>query len=102
MTFGQGHDTPLGHGQQLCEILSRSTMALRSYGLILGHGHDPPLGHKQQLCEILSRAFGIEKLWPGHGFWVCVHCDLDLGDMTLGHGQQLCEILSRSNMGLWH
>ena len=21
---------------------------------------------------------------PGHGFWVCVHCDLDLGDMTLG------------------
>ena len=19
-----------------------------------------------------------EKLWPGHGFWVCVHCDLDL------------------------
>ena len=33
-------------------------------------------------------------------FWVCVHCDLDLGDMTfgqghntsLGHGQLLCEI----------
>ena len=24
MTFGQGHDTLLGHGQQLCEILSRS------------------------------------------------------------------------------
>ena len=23
MTFGQYHDTPLGHGQQLCEILSR-------------------------------------------------------------------------------
>ena len=44
--------------------------------------------------------FGIEELWPGHGFWVCVHCDIDLGDMTLGqghdthlgHGQQLCEI----------
>ena len=43
--------------------------------------------------------------------WVCVHCDLDLGDMTLrqghdtplGHGQQLCEILSRSDRGkkLW-
>ena len=42
-------------------------------------------------------AFGIEELWPGHGFWVCVHCNLDLGDMTLGHGQQLCEILSRSD-----
>ena len=39
-------------------------------------------------------------------FWVFVHCDLDLGDMTLRqghdtslrHGQQLCEILSRSNL----
>ena len=37
-------------------------------------------------------------------FWVCVHFDLDLGDMALGqghdtllgHGQLLCEILSRS------
>ena len=49
---------------------------------------------------------GSKKLWHGHGFWACVHCDLDLGDMTLGqsldtsfgHGQQLCEVLSRSNM----
>ena len=31
-TLGQGHDTPLGHGQQLCEILSISEMAVRSYG----------------------------------------------------------------------
>ena len=38
-------------------------------------------------------------------FWVCVHCEHDLIDMTLGqghdtplgNGQQLCEILSRSN-----
>ena len=21
-----------------------------------------------------------------HYFWLCVHCDLDLGDMTLGQG----------------
>ena len=48
---------------------------------------------------------GSEELWPRHRFWLCVHCDLDLGDMTLGqghdtplsHGQQLCEILSRSD-----
>ena len=41
-------------------------------------------------------------------FSVCVHCDLDLGDMTMGqvhdtplsHGQQLCEILPRSNITL--
>ena len=31
MTSGQGHDTPLSHGQQLCEILSRSNLAVRSY-----------------------------------------------------------------------
>ena len=59
------------------------------------------------LCEILSRSniSGSEKLWPGHGFWVCVHCDL--GGITLGqgrntflgHGQQLCEI-SRSDKGV--
>ena len=32
MTLAQDHDTPLGHEQQLCEILSRSNMAMRSYG----------------------------------------------------------------------
>ena len=32
MTFCQGHDTTLGHGQQLCDILSRSNLAVRNYG----------------------------------------------------------------------
>ena len=32
MTLGQGHGTPFGQGQQLCEILSRSNLAVRSYG----------------------------------------------------------------------
>ena len=61
----------MGHGQQLCEILSRSHLAVRSYGpdkdfgyvcsdldlgdMTLGQGHDTPLGHGQ-LCEILSRS----------------------------------------------
>ena len=31
MNLVQGHDTPLGHGQQLCEIFSRSNMAKKSY-----------------------------------------------------------------------
>ena len=39
---------------------------------------------------------------PGTQILVCVHYDLDLGDLTfvqghdtpLGHGRQLCEILS--------
>ena len=61
MTLGQGHDTPLGHGQQLCEILSRSnnseelwpghtyfamfSLHLDLGGMTLGQGHDTPLGH---------------------------------------------------------
>ena len=60
------------------------------------------------MCNIIQIQYGSEKLWPRHGFWVCVHCDLNLGDMTLGqghdtplcHGQQLCEILSRSDKGV--
>ena len=31
MTLDQGHDTPLGHGQQWCEIISRSVKGVRSY-----------------------------------------------------------------------
>ena len=58
--------------------------------------------------NIIQIQLGSEELWPRHGFWICVHCDLDLGGMTLdqgydtplGHGQQLCEILSRSNMAV--
>ena len=58
--------------------------------------------------NIIQIQLGSEELWPWHGFPVCVHCDLDLGDMTsgqghdtpLGHGQQLCEILSRSNLAV--
>ena len=81
MTLGEGHDTPLGHGQQLCEILSRSNISVRSYGpdmdfgyvctvtltleMTLGEGHDTPLAHGQQLCVILSRSQHIsEELWP--------------------------------------
>ena len=32
MTLGQVHDTSLGHGQKLYEILSRSNLAVRNYG----------------------------------------------------------------------
>ena len=32
ITLGQDHDTPFGYGQQLCEMVSRSDKAVRSYG----------------------------------------------------------------------
>ena len=70
-----------------------------------------PLGSWTTIVwNIIRIQRGSEELWPGQGFLVCVHCDLDLdlGGMTLGeghdtplrHGQQLSEILSRSNMAV--
>ena len=78
MTFGQGHDTPSGHQQQLI------------------------------VRNIIQIQPGSEESWPGHSFWVYMHYDLDLGNMPLhqghdtplDHGQPLCEILSRSNMAV--
>ena len=32
MTLGQGHGKSFGQGQQLCEIISKSNKAVRSYG----------------------------------------------------------------------
>ena len=37
MTLGQGHDTPLGHGQQLCDI--KSNKAVKSYGPDMDFGY---------------------------------------------------------------
>ena len=47
------------------------------------------------MWNIIQIQLGSEELWPEQEFWLCVHCDLDLGDMTLvkihdthwGHGQ---------------
>ena len=58
--------------------------------------------------NIIKIQLGSEELWHGHRFWVCVHCDLDLGDMTLGQDhdtplgreQQFCAILSRSKFAV--
>ena len=91
MTFGQGHDTPLGHGQQVCEILFRSITAVRS------NGPDTDFGYSIFRPSIIQIQRGSEELWSGHRFPVYVHCDLDLGIMNLGeghdtpfgHGQQL-------------
>ena len=65
MIMGQCHDTPLGHGQLVCEI-SRTNFAVRSYGLDMNFHYMRPrrydlgskvmtsLGHGKQLYEILS------------------------------------------------
>ena len=38
------------------------------------------------MWNIIQIQHGSEELWPWHGLWVCVPCDLKLGDMTLGQG----------------
>ena len=65
-----------------------------------------PWARENNGVNIINIQNGSEVLRPGHHFWVCMLCDLDLRDVTfghghdtpLGHGQQLCEILSRTNM----
>ena len=81
--LAQSRDTPLGHGQQLCEILSRSDNWVRSYGpdtmwtdgqtdrLIDGPGNSSTISVYDiiniQLDSELwaqTRIFGICALWP--------------------------------------
>ena len=73
-SFGQGHDTPLGKGQQLCELLFRSNVTARSYG------HDINFEYvctvTLTLCEVSSssnlpmKGYGLEtnfcmcEPWP--------------------------------------
>ena len=55
--------------------------------------------------NIIQVQLSSKKLRPRQGFQLCVHCDLDLWDMSLGQGhdtplgwgKQSCTILSRSN-----
>ena len=76
MTLRKGHDTPLGHEQQLCEILSSPNLAVRSYcpdthlqcdldrgDITLDQVHDT-LWHMENNSKILSRS----------GKWVRSYC----------------------------
>ena len=110
---------------QLCDILSRSNIAVRSYGpdTVLGMCALWPWPRRYDLgsrswqilgswtiivWNIIQIQLGSEELWPGHRFWVYVYCDLEIRDISLGpghdtplgHGQLLCEISSRSNLAV--
>ena len=109
----------------MCEILSLSNMAERSYGpdtdfecvsnvtLTFEIQHwvkamTHPESWTTNVWNIIKIKPCSEELWPGHRFWICVHCDLHLGDTALcqGHGillrngQQLCELLFRSHLAV--
>ena len=38
------------------------------------------------MWNIIQIKHSNEELWPGHRFSLCMHCDLDIGDMNLGQG----------------
>ena len=67
--------------------------------ITVGQCHDTPFCNGRQLCKILSRSnMAVKELRPSHGFWLCVYCEIGLGDMTLGqchalavgNGKQFC------------
>ena len=70
-----------GHGAAPCYFALDLTLALYI---------QPP----EFKSSIIPMKFDSKELWPGHRFRVCVHCDLDLGDMILGqiqgHDTTLC------------
>ena len=114
------NDTSLGHRQELCEILSISNMAVSSYGLDTDLGYVWPwpwrhdsestswhtLGSWAAVVWNIQIQHGSKEVLLEHGFFVCIHCDLNLWNTTLvlcqdtllGHRQLLCIILFRSNM----
>ena len=123
MTLGQGHDTPLDHGQQCCKILFTFYLAVTSYYPDTDFGYVCNLTLTLEIwhwVKVMKHPWIIDntcvKYYPDpilqwgvfSGYWlsVYVHCDLDLEDLTFGqghdilqgHGQQLCEILSRSRL----
>ena len=122
MTFGQGHDISSSHRQQLCEILSRSNMAVRSYGPDTDFWYVCTMTLTWEIgpwVKVMSRRWVMDNKYNPDPTWqlgvmtwtqVCLHYDLDLGGtcMTLGqdhgtplgNGQQLCEILSSSNFAV--
>ena len=98
---GNGLDTDFGLG--MCALWTwpwRYDLGLRSWHTI---GTWTTV-----VWSIIQIQHGRKKLLSGHGFWVIVHCDLDLRDLSLcqgydtplGHGKQLCKLLSRSDKGL--
>ena len=103
------------------EILSRSNMAVRSYGLEMDWRYMctvtltleiKPWVHTLESLTTTASNIQIQHsgsdLLPWHKFWVCVQCYLDLGYMTLtqghdtalDHRQQWYEISSRSNIAV--
>ena len=118
-----GHDSPLGHGQQLCEILSRSNLELRSN--VLGMLCTVTLTLEiWPWVKVVTHPWVMDnncvKYYPDTTWqwevmaWtrilgMCALCHLGLGDMTLGqghetplgHGQQLIDTLTRSDKGVW-
>ena len=77
------HDKPLGHGQQLCEVSSRSKLPVNGYG------------PETNVCYVLT---GTCYVWP---LTLTIRPRVKVMIHPLIMDSIFCEILSRSNMTLW-
>ena len=64
LTLGQGHETPFGNGQQLCEMLSRSNMAVRSYDPTTDFWYDCTVTLTLEIWPCQETNCGMCALWP--------------------------------------
>ena len=93
------HEPPLSHGLQLCDILSRSNLAVNSYGPDMDFVYKCTMTLALEIwpwVKVMTHPWVMDNtcvkyykdptwqwgVMAWHGFWVCVHCDLDLGGMT--------------------
>ena len=84
MTLGQGHDTPFGNGQQLCEILSESKFTVVNYGPDKAMQCDLDLEDKT-LVQVMTHPWVMDnncmKYYPNPTWLVSYGLDKELSDV---------------------
>ena len=114
--FGSKHDQPLTHGQQLCEILSRSNMAAKSYGPDIDFVYKCTVTLALEIwpwVKVMTHPWVMDnncvKYYPDQTWqWrvmarthIFRYITLGQGhDTPFGHGQYVCEVFSRSNFAV--
>ena len=103
ITLDQGHDTPLGQGQHVCEILFRSKLAVRSYGPETDFGYVCTVTLTLEIwhwVKVMSHHWAIDnncvklgsRAWHTLGSWTIIvwnYIQIGQGSTKLGSGHDV-------------
>ena len=103
MTLRQDNTKKFSHGQELCEILSKSNIIVMSYRTDKDHDYVcsvtltsdmwpwvKVMTHPWVMEIIIQIQQNSRYLLLRHWFSRYVNCDIDLGDTSVGQGLWLC------------